>query len=261
MNSVLDDTEKPLETFSQPMHRFNEYVAFTPLEMEEIRALGDKPVALPRLSVIREQEVCPTCLFVLLEGWDSAAVRYENGNQQITKIHLPGDLMGSPNVSLALTADFLTALTPVVVSRIPIKRFAQLFAASPRFAAAMFLSAQRERVALIDSLTRIGRTSSSERLAALLLDFYERLSDAGYAQDLQLELPITQEVIADVLGLSLVHVSRSFKKIEDLGLVLRTSKLIQIADLQALRVYARWQDRPKSLQANLFVDRDCGDSS
>lgn len=254
MNSVLLDSEQVLD--SPPMHRFNEYVAFSPAEIEQIRGLGDKPIALPRLAVIQEQEVQPTCFFVLLKGWACATVRYQNGDQQITKLHLPGDLMGTPNVSLAQTADFLTALTPVIVSRIPLERFGQLFVSSPRFAAAMFLSAQRERIALIDALSRNGRTSSSERLAALLLDIYERLAAAGCTKELRFELLITQEIIADILGLSLVHVNRSFKKVETLGLVRRTHKIIEIADLSALREYARWQARSHASQLNWIVHPD-----
>jgi len=252
---VLRDSGKSPGSF-EPLHRFKEYVSFTPSEVKEIQALGDKPIVLPRSSVIREQEVIPTCFFILLDGWASSSVEFENGDRQITKVHLPGDLMGAPSASLAQTADSLTALTRVVVSRIPLERFGQLFATRPRFAAAMFLSAQRERVALIDALTRVGRTSSAEKLASLMLDLYERLSAAGCAQELQFELPLTQQEIGDILGISTVHVSRSFKEIEDLGLLKRAGRKIKILDLRSASVFARWSHRPAASKFDWLIDHD-----
>lgn len=227
----------------QSLRRFGEFVALTDTEMAEVRGLACKPVALSRGVVIRAQGVEPTCVYLLIEGWASASVDLDGGTRQITKVHLPGDLMGTPSMSLTETADTLTALTPVVVAQLPLDRFAHLFAASPRFAMAMFLSAQRERVALMDSLTRIGRTSSLERMGGLLLDLHERLSAAGLAKADRFDLPLRQHEIADVLGITIVHVNRIFKRLEKDGMIRRHRQQIEIVDKKALARLAHWTHR------------------
>lgn len=228
----------------RPLHRFCEFVPLSAPEMAEVCELADRPVALPRGAVIIAQGVEPTCVHLLIEGWASASVDLEDGTRQIAKVHLPGDLIGMPNMSLRETAATLTALSPVVVAPIPLDRFARLFTASPRFAMAMFLSAQRERVALMDALARIGRTSSLQRLAGLLLDLHGRLSAAGLAQAGRFDLLLRQNEIGDVLGISHVHVNRVLRKLEKDGLIRRHQRQIEIMDDRALARLARWTHRP-----------------
>lgn len=254
MNGAARDSDESHDLSCLLMHRFNEYIKFTPSEVMRIRALGEKPIALPRSAVIREQEVRPTCVYILVDGWAAASVVYESGNRQITKVHLPGDLMGVSSACLDLTAECLTALTPVVASRVPLERFGRLFAESPRFAAAMFLSSQRERIALIDAMSRIGRTTSAERLAALLLDLHERLSRVSHACDLRLETPITQEDFADILGMTPVHVNRCFKKLQNLGSIRRFGKRIEILDPHALAKFARWSPRSVASKLDWLIE-------
>lgn len=237
----------------QSLRRFGEFVALSDAEMAEVRGLASKPVALPRGVVIRAQGVEPTCVHLLISGWASASVDLDDGIRQITKVHLPGDLMGAPSMSLAETADTLTALTPVVVAQVPLNRFARLFAASPRFAMAMFLSAQRERVALMDALTRIGRTSSLERMAGFLMDIHERLSAAGLVQADRINFPLRQQETGDVLGITLVHVNRIFKIMEKDGLIRRHQREIEIIDKKALARLGRWAHRPAATDLSWMV--------
>ena len=201
------------------------------------------PVKLHRGAVICAQGIEPTCFYLLIEGWASASIDLSDGTRQIAKIHLPGDLMGTPSISLAETAATLTALTSVAVARTPLNRFAHLFTSSPRFAMAMFLSAQRERVALMDALTRIGQTSSLERMAGLILDLHERLSAAGLVEANRFDFLLRQYEIADVLGISVVHVSRIFNELVKGGVIRRHRKQIEIVDKKALARLAHWTPR------------------
>lgn len=228
------------------MQRFREFVALTDREMAEVGGLVDRPIVLPREAVIRAQGIEPTCIFLLIEGWASSSIDLADGTRQIAKVHLPSDLMGVPSMSLTKTVDTLTALTPVIVARLPFDRFARLFTASPRFAMAMFLSSQRERVALMDTLTRIGRTSALDRLAGFLLDIHERLSVAGLAQADRFDLPLRQDEIADVLGITLVHANRMFMQLAKDGVIRRHRQQIEIVDGRALARMARWTHRPNA---------------
>ena len=56
-------------------------------------------------------------------------------------------------------------------------------------------------------VTGLGRGNAEERIAAMLLDFRVRLRRAGLA-DVTFRLPMTQQQMADYLGLTVVHVNR-----------------------------------------------------
>lgn len=211
--------------------------------MRAIRALGEPPVDYPRHGVLRREGEAPRHIYLLLSGWVGASVLLPGGERQIVKIHLPGDLLGTSSMCLARAADTLNALTPVSVSRIPLGAFGALFASSPRFAASMFLSVQRERVALMDRLAAVGRTSAIARVAALLLDLDERLRAAGLAGDDGFEMPVTQEQIGDHLGLTAVHVNRVFRQLVDGALIARNRQRIELLDLARLRSVSARQVR------------------
>ncbi len=229
-----------------PFHRFKEFNLLDDADRQAAFALGEAPVDLPRHAVLRRESEPPRHIYILLSGWVGSSVLLPGGERQIVKFHLPGDLLGTPSMCLAQAADTLTALTAVTISRVPVAAFGALFASSPRFAASMFLSVQRERVALMDRLAAIGRTSALARVAALLLDIDDRLRVAGIADGEGFELPVTQEQIGDYLGLTAVHVNRVFRQMVEGELIARDRQRIVLLDAPRLRSMSARQQRVMS---------------
>ncbi len=226
-----------------PLHRFQEFLPLTDADAEAVHALGEPPVTLPRHAVLRREGEVPRHVYLLIDGWVSSSVLLPGGERQIVKFHLSGDVLGSPSMCLAQAADTLTALTPVTISRVPLASFGGLFAASPRFAAAMFLSVQRERVALMDRLAAVGRTAAIARVAALLLDLEERLRAVRAGPEGTFDLPLTQEQIGDHVGLTAVHVNRVFRQMVEGGLIARERQRIVLLDPARLRLMSARQQR------------------
>ncbi|MEH3103219.1 MAG: Crp/Fnr family transcriptional regulator [Sphingomonas phyllosphaerae] len=208
-----------------------------------MRSLGEAPVSLPRHAVLRREGEAPRYVYILVNGWVGASVLLPGGERQIVKFHLPGDMLGTPSMCLEQAADTLTALTAVTIRRVPLAAFGALFTSSPRFAAAMFLSVQRERVALMDRLAAIGRTPAIARVAALLLDVEERLRALGVASEDGFDMPLTQEQIGDHLGLTAVHVNRVFRQMAENKLVSRDRHRVVLIDAPRLRAMSARQQR------------------
>lgn len=158
-------------------------------------------------------------LYVLFEGWVTCSVALSNGNQQIVKVHVPGDMLGFPSLALRKTADSLVAITDATIAKIPVAAIGSIFTTMPHLASMLFLAAQRERVALMDALTAMGQTSAVARLAAFVLDIFERATAAGLCSGQSFALPLSQQQIGDLAGISAVHVNRSIRQLRDAGLL------------------------------------------
>src|SRR4051812_18796114 len=65
--------------------------------------------------------------YFVVEGWVEGSVGVNYGRSQLTKIYLPGDFAGMPNVAVVHTAEALTALTNVTVDVVPVDRLQLLF--------------------------------------------------------------------------------------------------------------------------------------
>jgi CRP-like cAMP-binding protein len=225
-----------------PLHRFNEFVPLTAREAEIIDGLAVERLRLRRHDVIRYQGDPVRDVYLLLEGWVGCCVDVAAGTRQMVKVHLPGDVLGAPSMTLSSAAETLVVLTRATVDVVPVHAFSALFMNNPRIAAAMYLNAQKERVFLMDRLTSVARTSAAQRLAAFLLNVYDRLTVVGLDEPI-FDLPLSQDQLADVLGITAVHANRTLFHLEQCGLIARTGKCITLLDVPALRSFGAMPQR------------------
>ena len=108
---------------------------------------------------------------------------------------------------------------------------------SPTLARAYALNDALERAYLFAQITRLGRLNAHERLADFLLELQERFALAGLVRgDGQFEMPLTQEALADVLGLTPVHVNRVVQHSRRDGWLEWRAKRVTIHDPEQLAV-------------------------
>lgn len=188
-----------------------------------------------RHRTIRREGDRVQSVYMLLDGWALSSITLADGRRQIVKAHLPGDILGSPSIALAAAAETLTALTQVRIRSVSLAAFGSIFERLPHLAALMFLSAQQERVILMDRLCSVARTSAESRLAALILHLRDRLALLQPDLNARFEHPLTQEQLGDILGLTSVHVNRVFRVLEGKRLIRRDGYAIELLDIAALR--------------------------
>ena len=220
------------------LNRLGEFITLSPSEIEAFNQTRGERRSVAVRNTIRCQGDPVREIYLLTDGWVISAMDARDGSRQITKIHLPGDLLGVPSVSLTHAAETLTAITPTVVERIPLKAFGHLFHAAPRLAASIFLSTQKERVLLMDRLTSIGRTTADGRIAAFLLLMLDRLQRVDPEVIDSFELPLTQSHLAEVLGLTAVHINRTLRSMDEAGIVERRGCRVRLANIEALQELA-----------------------
>jgi CRP/FNR family transcriptional regulator, anaerobic regulatory protein len=217
-----------------PLDRFTAMASLGARDIATIRGLGETAVAVRRHETIRREGQPVDGVWLMLHGWVASSMLLPAGQRQIVKVHIAGDMLGTPSMALERAADTLTALTDGWIARVPLARLRALFDDAPRVAALLLMAVQLERVALMDAVAAIGKTSARERLANFLVDLHQRLSQVGLTQGASFDMPLTQEQIGDALGLTAVHVNRTIRALEREGLIARRGQTITLGDLPML---------------------------
>jgi CRP-like cAMP-binding protein len=172
---------------------------------------------------------------LLLEGWVVRQRILRDGRRQILSFVLPGDILGLCGRPDGVALFSTVALTAVTVAPMPAMMDAQHERHTALGRLAHNLLTQEEAF-LCNQIVRLGSQSAHERLISLLLEFHTRLSQVQMTLDRSFTLPLTQEVLSDALGLSVVHTNRTLQQLKREHLVASGGSSISLSDLTALSV-------------------------
>lgn len=173
----------------------------------------------------------------LISGWAGLSHAFGDGRRQILALLLPGDSLGFDLLTRGQRAVYATALTPLRL------RFADpdLGAAGCRLVRHFATAAAAQQGRLIDHMVRLGRQTAYERMAHLLLELFGRLAEIGETRGDSFQLPVKQEILADALGLSLVHVNRTLQQMRRDGLIDMRGARMTLRDRPALQGACGWR--------------------
>lgn len=183
-------------------------------------------------------------LDLLVRGWAVGAISWSDGHRQLVGINLPGDLVGLAGLAAQDPVDEVVAVSDAVVRSIPLAGLTRLFNDHPRLAAMLFLLALEERALAIERLALMGRAAAKSRLAALFVRLSERVAQLEPAQRHRFDLPLTQQDLADLIGVSTVYVNGILQKMRAEKMIRLTRRELHILDYDRLRDLAgirQWQ--------------------
>jgi CRP-like cAMP-binding protein len=203
---------------------------FRDLEAEEAAALVEslgETRTLARKGP--EWEHADDAGYVVLEGWLIRSITLPDGRRQIIDFLLPGDVVCRFRTRRDTGVEHVRNLTAARVAVISEERLGRLLEERCHLAFAFLCAAARTSERLKDHVLRLGRLAAYERTAHLLLDLRARLQRIGLANDHHYTLPVTQEELADALGLSAVHLNRVMRTLTRDGLVEVTGRAARTA--------------------------------
>lgn len=207
----------------------------------ELLAAMSPPKALQRGDALVEMDEPHDFVYSVESGWLARCRTISDGRRQIIVIFLPGEICGIKTIFMTHQPDPIEALTPASTRRIHYKEACEL--ATRDFAVAMHLAwqlAQDERH-LHNWNVRLGRANAEERVAALLLEMRNRLNGLGVnSSNTRYGLPLTQQQLADHVGLTTVHVGRVLRRFRELGMVkIHGNEVVFLDNADALAEIAR----------------------
>lgn len=176
----------------------------------------------------------PQACFLVRSGLAAHEHTMLEGGRQITSIGVPGDLMGLSAYLLKQTATDVVALTDCEVDAWSYEELGRLVDTSPHLARLIWMWLAIEGASHRAALASMGRTSATARIGHLYCEIYLRLRQVGLAAENRFDLDLRQEQVADICGLSLVHVNRSLKVLRDKRLIRREGTSVILEDWTAL---------------------------
>ena len=221
--------------------RLRRFVDLTPNDVETLRGLIEYETAIrQRRDLVVDGYPYTKLCFVK----DGIAARYKvlrNGKRQIVSLLVPGDIVGLPGSFLDRASFSVVALTDMTLEVCSHDAFIATCYRRPKFALALSWLAIHDATLYAERIVDIGRRTPIERLAHFLLELHMRLSMVGRASESAFDLPISQEVMSDTLGLSVPHLNRMLAKLRTDGMVTVADRRVELVDVKALQLLAHFQ--------------------
>jgi CRP-like cAMP-binding protein len=208
---------------------------FDEADEQALLALPHRTKKIERLGYIVREREKTTHSCVMLSGY---AIRHKivaGGARQIVAVHMKGDLVDLQNSFLGVADHSVQVLTESEVAFIPREAIRKLGFERPKIGMAMWHDTLVDGSIFREWIANVGRRDARTRMAHLLCEFSLRLKIAGLGEATDYELPMTQEQLADCVGLTPVHVNRTLKSLEAEKLIDRkSSRGIVIGDWKKL---------------------------
>ncbi len=218
-----------------PLRRLPLFLEHSAEEVELVQSLkrGARRVAAAETLIHEGQTDAP--LFTLLEGWAFRYKTLSDGRRQILSFLLAGDFIGVQQKMGDAAAHGVDTLTESVFCVFQRDAIWEIHRRSPSMGFNVTWLTAHEESLVDDTLLSVGRRSAEERIAMLLILLFKRAAalqaDAGAAG---VPFPLTQQHIADGLGLSLVHTNKTLRKLERRGLHRIADGRLFMRDVKAL---------------------------
>lgn len=182
----------------------------------------------------------PTYSTLILDG---LAARYKvlaDGGRQITSLQVPGDFVDLHAFLLKTMDHGIVALSPCHVIIADHSKLRSITEKAPHLTRLLWLDTLVDGAIHREWIVAMGRRSKTSHLAHLLCELFVRLQVVKRTNAMTFRLPLSQAELADVLGLSVVHMNRVIGALRNLGAIAWTQHMVTILDWQKLVAIAEF---------------------
>jgi CRP-like cAMP-binding protein len=198
---------------------------------------------LPPHAVIYSEGEPSDELYTVYSGWVQRYKLLRDGRRQVLDFPLSGDFLGLQQDLLHHMDHSAETVTEVSLCVFPRRRLFELFRTHSEVAWRLTWLAASEQAALFERITDLGRRTATERIAHLLLELFHKLRWRGeVSKDNSCTIPLTQQQMADALGLSTPHLNRTLRILREKGLATFAEHRLTIHDVAQLSRMCDFQD-------------------
>ena len=208
-------------------------------DVKLVQSLKRSEIRLGARETLIHEGQANTLLYTLYSGWAFRFKTLSDGRRQILSFLLAGSFIGVQQRMLDVAGYGVVTLTDATFCVFDRNSLWEMHRQSPTMGFEITWLTAVEESLIDDNLLSVGRRSAEERMATLLILIFKRAAalqaDGGTSG---VPFPLTQQHLADALGLSLVHTHKTLRKLERRGLHSISGGRLSIGDVQALGRFA-----------------------
>ena len=218
---------------------------------EEERALCDAVAdvvdfARDETIIEAKQELAHSLL--LLDGFVHRYKDLHRGARQTLQLAVPGDFLDLHSLLLKQLDHHVGGVTRGRLALFPHDRLVAITRDRPHLGRLLWLSTIVDASIHREWIMSLGVRSSAARLAHLFCELQVRLATVGLAEQYEYDLPLTQTDLAEILGMTPVHMNRMVRELRDEGLLTFRGRKVEIHDWDGLVRMAEFDPFYLSLQ-------------
>lgn len=216
-------------------------------------AIGEVRTLAPRTTIVRAGERLHHSM-LLLEGFMSRYIDDRDGLRQLVAVQVPGDFVDLHAYPLKVLDHDVATITASTVAVVRHEELDAVIRDLPEMGRKLWFASQLDAAIHRAWVFRLGRLDAVGRVAHFLCETNARLMSAGLSDGRRFALGITQNDIAEICGLTNVHVNRVMRHLREERLCVFRSSLVEIID--PVRLIARGQFKPDYLYIDDQVTDD-----
>lgn len=218
--------------------------ALTSAERAEIEAAVSEIRTIPPRTILVEAGAPLRRSALIIDGMMCRYIDDRDGLRQLVALHFPGDFIDLPSYALDYLEHNIASLTQATVAIVPHDKIRELHAnveLGRKLWFATLLDAAMHRVWLF----RLGRLDAMGRVAHFLCESNARMCAVGLSDGKRFALDLTQNDLAEICGVTSIHMNRILRQLREEGLCTYRSSFVEI--LRPEQLAARGQFDPTYL--------------
>lgn len=202
-----------------------------------VRRVCEAMRTVERREDLIQQGERPENVHLVLDGFACRYKMMEGGNRHIMAVLVPGDFCDLHVALLSRMDHTIATLTPCTIVEISRATILELIENHPRLACALRWATLVDVAVLREWLVNLGQRSADQRLAHFFCEILLRLQVVGLANENGCPMPIRQSDLADIFGLTEVHVNRMLQQLREAGLIVLRQRRLEVPDVERLRAF------------------------
>ncbi|WP_260929206.1 Crp/Fnr family transcriptional regulator [Novosphingobium sp. 9] len=195
--------------------------------ISEVRTLDAREIVARPRTLLRKSTL-------LIDGFLSRYIDDRNGLRQLVAIHVPGDFVDLHAYPLLTLDHEVATMTAATVAIVRHDALDAIIAEQPQMSRKLWFSTLIDAAIHRAWLFRLGRLDAIGRISHFLCETNARLFSAGLSDGRRFVLPLTQMDIAEICGLTNVHVNRVMRQLREEKVCVFRSSLVEILDIERL---------------------------
>ncbi len=233
--------------------KFNSLQSLNCKEIDILKQLHEQEINIDANKIMLYPGKTSQQCFIVNRGWAYRYYDLMNGDRQIINFYLPGDIINPFALVRPKVNYSIASISPLHLSVIE-PNYLNSLLAHEKLGLLYMKMLNGEDSLSMEQIVRLGSRSAYQRTAHLLMEFFDRLKIVGQTENSSYTLPLTQQLMAETLGLSLVHMNRTINKLQLHKLIRIHSKKVSILNIVHLNQIAEyqtldWQQNEQSLAA------------